>query len=281
MPRIPTDEWVPKLLNQYLKGVARREKLSRQANLKLEGKKHYDLSRKRNAYYIRNESEGYPETRVYRVVERNGISKELMPIYRMDPSQLRVRRNLTIISQVTMGEITFIMTKDLYQYVQIGDRIYDMNTRFLEFARRIYDYAGLGIIILNEDASELRLFRKIMEFKYGLLFANWPYKPRKLQKETTLNHFVMDKASKIEDSVMIATRKYLENYPEAFNNYLQPTEEHKNDYDWTELPNSEAVRRYMKGAPFITSNVFGRMKKGYIKDLEEKDNVEMDPVEIY
>lgn len=197
--------------------------------------------------------------------EQVAFRKELMAVYSKDPNESELERDLTIISKVTLGEMTFILTRDLNQYVQVGEKIYDMNTRFLEFPRRIYDYIGLKSYLAPDEAAELELFKKLMVFKYRKLFQKWEDKPTHYIKFTTFNHLLMDKELHIDDPVVSATRKYIEETPNALKQFLRPSGRNKNKEDFTELPNSKAVKKTMKGMPLLV----GGVRKYTLKDCKE------------
>lgn len=203
--------------------------------------------------------------------------QELLEIFRDTVKEQEGRRNLQMIAKINMGKINFIITQDLCQYVQIGDVIYDLNTRFHEFGRRIHDYCLVKQYI--DDTPELGLFIDLLDFKFSKLHENDINKSAAQARETFAVHLTLDKVCEIETQLLEAVEKFKVQNPEAVHDFLkQSPHTSRSHIDFSELPDSKLVRRRLKGLPTTNTELLKHVisdAKEFLKDHALQDNEEV------
>lgn len=198
--------------------------------------------------------------------------QELFEVFKSITEDQSIKRNTQIIAKINLGEMSLILTQDLFQYVQIGDDLYDLNSRFYEFSRRIYDYCLVQSFL--DYTPELGLFMKILDFKMQRLFATEKYKSPSQRKDTFLVHMAMDKAAGINAPLVKATEKFMKLYPKEVTRFISSSpNKDRNPQDFTDIPDSRCVRRRMKGVPFTNNGA----RKYLLKDARELLESEDEP----
>lgn len=209
--------------------------------------------------------------------------QELLEVFRYRPEDQGFRRNTQIISKIDMGDISFILTRDLFQYLKIGELIFDVNSRFLEFSRRVYDYCLLKNTLDDRPNPELRLYMDLLKFKNSRILQHvYDQKPSQIRRTLTA-HMALDKLSGVEKHLVEAVERFIKENPYQTKTYLSSSyAKIKQTRDLAELADSQVVRNQLKASRLVgrRKHVFKDVvdlisEEDKLEQLKEKDEVGM------
>ncbi|CCH46903.1 hypothetical protein BN7_6508 [Wickerhamomyces ciferrii] len=198
--------------------------------------------------------------------------KELLfEIYQHSTDHLLKDRDLTIISQIPIAKATLILTRSLDQFIEIEGETYDLNNRYTEMNRRVYDYSYLQSYLDDYDNEELDLFMKLLQFKNKTILKRDQLKYTDDISNSQKKLIALDTLVGIDDLVIKAAKKFQLENPDEVTEITQLDKVNEVTTDFTDLQDSKALRRAMKKEPINASGFYRLSLKHALTVLEEEE----------